>query len=80
MATVRVVKSFDGLVQGETFDWALRGRRVKALVAGGFLEVLSGTSTSGPVEAQPDDSGSVAQGVGDSGAPAPEQGENPDAS
>ena len=55
--TVKVAKSFDGLVRGETFETDLTDRAL-ALVSGGFLEVVShGASEDRPGSDGPDHSG-----------------------
>lgn len=75
--TVKVAKSFDGLVTGETFLTALTDR-VLALISGGFLEVTDyGTGAAGPGAVDAGDPGREPTSDQPAGATGAEPGEDP---
>jgi hypothetical protein len=77
--TVKVAKSFDGVVIGEQFDADLT-ERVLALISGGFLEVVDyGAGEAGPGAADASDPGREPTGDQPESAAGAEPGEGPGA-
>jgi hypothetical protein len=75
--TLRVLRSFDLMRKGETFENVVTDR-VLALVGLGFLEVVDdGENPSGPAAAQPGDQGGEPKGPEAEGSAGAEPGEDP---
>jgi hypothetical protein len=77
--TVRVTRSFEGLVMGETFETPLTDR-VQGLINGALLEVVGGgESAPGPGAVDAGDSGGSSPDAAPEGPSGAEPGEDPGA-